>query len=204
MPMLFRSTSVLRQNIAIRVLTGHVCLNKRCPFRMVWLVGIIFLLLLPACSSSNAPLTGQFVTPQRVSPTPATTARFRPETPLPGIAATVTAIRKMPTLAAEQRLPYITVEEMVIACDAFHTKRQIAVLQHLSWLANPQAIPPEFITLYGDEASTKLAFGAVYLVAVQWKVDGRQPESCLIPIGNRLNEMVVGFGGKPVPEFATP
>jgi hypothetical protein len=50
----------------------------------------------------------------------------------------------------------------------------------------------------------QLAFGAGYMVAVQWKVDGRLSDSCLIPIGTKLNAIIVVLGATPLPEFTVP
>jgi hypothetical protein len=123
-------------------------------------------------------------------------------TPVPGIAATVTAVHKLPPLSSEQARPYLEIRELVLVCNEFHPNRRVMILQHLDWLAHPNQVPPEFISLYGEDASGQLVFGAAYTVAVEWKAGGRQANSCLPPIGDRFNAILIDLGRQPVPEFA--
>ena len=125
-------------------------------------------------------------------------------TPVPGIAATVTAALKLPPLSPDQAAPYLEIQEMVQACAEFHNNRRQTILSHIQWLTHPSQVPPQLITLYGDNVHSQLVFGAAYTVATEWKSRGRQPASCLIPIGDRLNVILVELGRKPVAEFAVP
>jgi hypothetical protein len=157
---------------------------------------IVLLVFLGACTGSAEPA------PTAALPPTATTDLIIE--PTAGIAATVTAVAKLPPLSSDQAAAYLEVRELVLACPEFHPNRQITLLRHLEWLTNPNQVPPEFITLYGDNVSGQLVFGAAYTVAVEWKTGGRQASSCLIPIGDRLNVILVELGRQPVPEFATP
>jgi hypothetical protein len=168
----------------------------------LWFVVIGWLTLLGSCTDA---VSNPVVTPS-ASLTPSST-RTTPTfvlTAVPGIAATVTAVRKLAPLPAEQARPYLEIRDLVLECDQFHPNRRVTVLQHLEWLTNPADVPPEFINLYGNDLPGQLAFGAVYMVAIEWKAGGRQADSCLIPIGDQLNTILVGLGRQPAPEFATP
>jgi hypothetical protein len=116
----------------------------------------------------------------------------------------VTAVSKLPPLSPEQAAPYLEIRELALACKEFHDNRRITVLTHMEWLTQPGQTPPELINLYGDNVSGQLVFGAAYTVATEWKSGGRLPASCLIPIGDRLNVILVELGRKPVAEFAVP
>ena len=129
------------------------------------------------------------------TPAPTATRLLSPTAPKPPVA------REFPTLSPQEVLPYLSLQDMVSACDELHPNRRQTVVQHLDWLLMPDDIPAEFLRLYGQNTQGKLAFGAVYMVAVQWKLDGRNADSCLIPIGERLNTMTAAFGERPVPEF---
>ena len=122
-------------------------------------------------------------------------------TPFPGVAAIVTAVRRLPTLSPEQARPYDEISKLVRECNEFHPNRQIAVLQHLTWLTHPGDVPMEFIAIYGDRWPAKLVFGAAYLTAVEWKAAGTKQVSCLIPIGMRLNDLLIEMGEDPLSEF---
>lgn len=124
--------------------------------------------------------------------------------PTPGIAATVTAVSKLPALSPEQAAPYLEIQELVQACDEFHNNRRVMVLTHMQWLTHPSLVPSQLISLYGDNVHSQLVFGAAYAVATEWKGGGRLPASCLIPIGDRLNVILVDLGREPVAEFAVP
>jgi len=122
-------------------------------------------------------------------------------TPFPGVAATVTAVRLLPTLSPEQARPYDEIGALVRECSEFHPNRQRAILQHLTWLTHPDSVPTEFISIYGERWPARLTFGAAYLAAVEWKESGRKQNSCLIPIGVRLNALLAEMGENPVGEF---
>jgi hypothetical protein len=116
----------------------------------------------------------------------------------------VTAALKLPALSPEQAAPYLEIQELVQTCEEFHENRRLTVLTHMQWLTHPSETPPELISFFGDNISSQLVFGAAYAVATEWKVGGRLPASCLIPIGDRLNVILVDLGRKPVAEFAAP
>ncbi len=122
-------------------------------------------------------------------------------TSLPGVAATVTAVRKLPTLSPEQARPYTEISALVRACDEFHPNRRRAILQHMAWLTHPAEVPVELISLYGDQWPGRLVFGAAYLTAVEWKASDQNPESCLFSVGARLNDLLVQMGEKPLSDF---
>ena len=126
---------------------------------------------------------------------------FRRATPLPGIAATVTAVRRLPPLSSEEALPYEELRALVQTCHELHPNRQRAILQHLDWLTHPNTTPVELISLYGDQWRAKIAFGAAYLAAIDWNTTGRKANSCLVPIGIRLNALLSEMGEKPIVEF---
>jgi hypothetical protein len=169
----------------------------------LWLVVLSLLIVSGACADmairpAVTPSTSPTITPSTSATSPFVL------TAIPDIAVTVTAVRKLAPLSAEQAKPYLEVRDLVLGCDQFHPNRRVMVLQHLDWLTTPADVPAEFINLYGDDVSGQLVFGAVYMVAVEWKAGGRQADSCLIPIGDRLNTILVGLGQQPAPEFAAP
>ena len=157
---------------------------------------IILLALLGACTEGVSQ-------PPTIASPPTATSNFV-LTAVPGIAATVTAALKLPPLSPDQAAPYLEIQEMVQACSEFHNNRRLTVLNHIQWLTQPSQVPPQLINLYGDNVHSQLVFGAAYTVATEWKSRGRQPASCLIPIGDRLNIILVELGRKPVAEFAVP
>ena len=162
------------------------------------IVVISWMGLLTACAASDDSLPPQQPT---ASPTPIPLATATPAPTATAESTRPPVARKSPTLSPEQALPFLTIQDMALACDELHPNRRRTVLQHMEWLVNSDDIPAQFNNLYGNNVQGQLAFGAVYMVAVQWKLNGRQPDSCLIPIGERLNTMTGALGKEPVPEF---
>ncbi len=172
--------------------------HRLSPARLGFLILAIGLVgVLGACAGEPGPPSP--------TPSPATTPTPLPSaTPTPISTPTATkvpAARALPTLSPEQARPYRNIQDMALACDELHPNRRRTVLQHMDWLTRPDEIPGQFLNLFGQNVQGELAFGAAYMVAVQWKLNGRPAESCLIPIGERLNTMVAVFGKEPVPEF---
>jgi len=163
---------------------------------------IISLAILLAGCVNQAPVSVS--TPPARPSLPASATSSLILTPAPGIAATVTAVHKLPPLPPEQARPYLEIKMLVLACPEFHPNRQVAILRHMDWLMQPAAVPPELINMYGSGLSEQLIFGAAYTTAVEWKTGGRQPNSCLLPIGAQLNTMLVELDRQPLPEFTTP
>ena len=116
--------------------------------------------------------------------------------------ATVTAASQLPSLSPEEAAPYQAIEALIRNCDAFHPNRRRAVNQHLGWLQSPSQIPANLVTLYGDDVTSQLLFGAAYLVAVEWKLADQPADSCLIPIGQQFNTLLLAAGREAIPEFA--
>lgn len=170
---------------------GNNRVQHRLPSpRLGFLILVIGLLgVLGACAGEPDP------------PSPTPSPAITP-TPIPTTTATKgPAARALPTLSPEQAQPYRNIQDMALACDELHPNRRRTVLQHMEWLTRPDEIPGQFLNLFGQNVQGELAFGAAYMVAVQWKLNGRPAESCLIPIGERLNTMAAAFGKDPVPEF---
>ena len=167
----------------------HRLLSTRLGF-LILAIGLLG--VLGACAGEPGPL----------DPTPSPPLSSATPTPIPIVTATkVPAARALPTLSPEQARPYRNIQDMALACDELHPNRRRTVLQHMEWLTRPDEIPGQFLNLFGQNVQGELAFGAAYMVAVQWKLNGRPAESCLIPIGERLNTMAAAFGKEPVPEF---
>jgi hypothetical protein len=163
---------------------------------------IISLAILLAGCANQPPVPGS--TPPARPSRPASASASLIQSPAPDIAATVTAVHKLPPLSPEQAKPYLEIKMLTLACPEFHPNRQVVILRHMDWLMQPAAVPPELINLYGSSVSEQLIFGAAYTTAVEWKTGGRQPDSCLLPIGGHLNTLLVELDRPPLPEFAAP
>jgi hypothetical protein len=86
---------------------------------------------------------------------------------------------------------------MVEACDAYSPERRLQMEQHIQWLLDPSDMPPDVILAMGNNPVERLVFGMAAYTSTQWRLDNRPPDSCLVPIGRALNDMLVALGDPP-------
>jgi hypothetical protein len=85
----------------------------------------------------------------------------------------------------------------VEACDAYSPERRFQMEQHIQWLLDPSDMPPDVILAMDGHPTERLVFGMAGYTSTQWRLDGRPPDSCLVPIGRALNNMLVAMGEPP-------
>ncbi len=85
----------------------------------------------------------------------------------------------------------------VDACDAYSPERRRQMEQHIQWLLDPSDMPPDVIVAMGGNTTERLIFGMAGYTSAQWRLDKRPPDSCLVPIGRDLNDMLVALGDPP-------
>jgi hypothetical protein len=160
-----------------------------------------FLILSAVACTGQAP-----VTPAPGSPTAFATPGGTPVpmptlSPIPGLRATLTALPKQPPMPDGQARPYRELRQAVEQCTAYHENRKIAILQQIDYVTNPATVPPEFVSLWGDQWPGQMIYGSAYLSALEWKLAGRDRASCLYPIGVSFNALLRDLGRQTFPEF---
>lgn len=105
-------------------------------------------------------------------------------------------------LSAEDSTPLEALRQMVAACPDYSADRRAQMNQHIDWIINPSTLPDEIVAVaLGANPQGRLIFGMASFTSNQWRLDGRNPESCLLPIGRRLNEMLLEAGEPPFAIF---
>ncbi|MCX7669207.1 MAG: hypothetical protein N2439_03950, partial [Anaerolineae bacterium] len=133
---------------------------------------------------------------------PPAAARTLPTlTPIPGLKATLTALPKQPPMPAEQARPYRALRTAVEQCNAYNPNRKQGILSQIDYVLQPATVPSEFVVLYGDKWRGRMIYGAAYLSALEWKLAGRDRNSCLYPIGVSFNALLITLGEQTFPEF---
>lgn len=119
-------------------------------------------------------------------------------------AEVITNLTQMPlaeplsgTLANELR----ALEQSVNACAAYSPERRGQMHQHIAWLLEPAKLPREMIIALGENPEGKLVMGMATYTMSEWGLQGKPPDSCLLPIGQELNRMLVAMGEAPVDDF---
>jgi hypothetical protein len=166
--------------------------------RGLWLLRLALAMLVAGCNSARPAAAPATPGPDR-RPTPGP-PQIVP-TPIPGIKATLTALPKQPPLPENQARPYRELRAAVEQCDAYNENRKLGILSQIDFVLQPATVPSDFVVLYGDEWRGRMIYGAAYLSALEWKLGGRNPASCLYPIGVSFNALLRGLGQSPFPEF---
>ncbi len=184
-------------------MTGQL-LRRSQAFKLL-LIGAILGLCAAACARTGvSPTTiptrvAGGMTPAARAGTPVPTMPV--PTPIPGIKATLTALPKQPPMPADQARPYRELRAAVERCTAYNENRKHGILSQIDYVLQPATVPYEFVVLYGEAWRGRMIYGAAYLSALEWKLAGRDPHSCLYPIGISFNVLLRALGESPFPEF---
>jgi hypothetical protein len=115
----------------------------------------------------------------------------------PEVIANLTQMPLATPLSSADAVQWREIRTMVDACDEYSPERRSQMVQHLDWLVDPSGIPPNVILALGSNSQERLVFGMATYTSIQWRLGHRQPDSCLVPIGLRLNDLLVALGGEP-------
>lgn len=86
------------------------------------------------------------------------------------------------------------IEQMVESCADYGDDRRTQMALHFQWLRNPDLIPRDLLVAMGGETVERLILGMSTFTLQEWGAQNRPPESCLVPIGRRLNDLMVMLG----------
>lgn len=173
----------------------------RLPAAALFLIGLALAALGAGCRADavrpSAAPTAVPTAARRETPAPTLIV----PTPIPGIKATLTALPKQPPMPENQARPYRELRAAVEQCAAYNENRKLGILSQIDFVLWPATVPSDFVVLYGDQWPARMIYGAAYLSALEWKLGGRDPASCLYPIGVSFNVLLRGLGQSPFPEF---
>jgi len=120
----------------------------------------------------------------------------------PQIAINLTEIPKSAPLTGDAANQVNQLKAMVDACDEYTQERRGQMEQHITWLLNPATIPGDIIIALGANPPGKLIYGMATYTSIQWRVDDRPADSCLLPIGAMLNDMLAAASEEPFAIFS--
>ena len=115
----------------------------------------------------------------------------------PQIILNLTALPQATPLSGEEAGVWDNFLAMVDACNSYSPERRFQMEQHIEWLLDPSDMPPNIIFAMGGDPPERLIFGMATYTSIQWRLDDRPPDSCLIPIGLTLNDMLIALGTEP-------
>jgi hypothetical protein len=126
------------------------------------------------------------------------------ESATPSSAANNTSALQVPMTASSiEPTQLAQLKQSVAACADYSAERRRQMEQHLAWLADTTQIPVDLLPAFGNNPPEKLIFGMATYTSIEWKLAKRPPASCLIPIGQTLNELLIQMGSEPFSEFSS-
>jgi hypothetical protein len=119
----------------------------------------------------------------------------------PEIIANLTRLPQATPLSGESANEVNALRALVDSCPDYISPRRSQMEQHIEWLLNPALIPTDIVIALGANPTGKLLYGMATYTSIQWRVDNRPPDSCLLSVGKMLNEMLAAAGEEPFPIF---
>ncbi len=89
-------------------------------------------------------------------------------------------------------------ETQIQACGDYPPERQETMQRYMGWLFAPNTIPPDLLILFSPNPTNRLLFAMAADTSTEWRRKQRPPNSCLIPIGQTLNDLLVAVGEEPI------
>lgn len=111
----------------------------------------------------------------------------------PTTISNLTSIPQATPLSGEDAEQFLIFVEQVESCEDYSDERRAQMLQHIDWLVNPASIPANMLLAFGNNPDNTLVFGMASFTSIQWRILERPEESCLVPIGRDLNDLLVAI-----------
>jgi len=116
----------------------------------------------------------------------------------------MTAMPNAPPLTGPLADDVHAVSQMVSNCNDYVQARRDQMNQHIAWLLQPNKIPKEVILALGTNINGGLIAGMATYTLAEWGQHAKAADSCLLPIGKKLNEMLAANGEERFTQFDTP
>jgi hypothetical protein len=128
-------------------------------------------------------------------------------TRVPGVANSGDLINQMTALPSAAPLTgpladdVHAVAQMVSNCNDYSAARRTQMNQHIAWLLQPNMLPKDMIIALGNNINGRLIFGMATFTFAEWGQKNKAPNSCLLTIGKKLNDMLAANGEERFKEF---
>lgn len=119
----------------------------------------------------------------------------------PQIIDNLTQFPKATPLAGQAANDMTALRVLVDTCADFDAQRRQQMDEQIGFIINPSVLPQEILIALGTNPHGRLLYAIANLTKVQWQLIHSPAASCLIPIGKRLNQLLVADNQPPIPVF---
>lgn len=119
----------------------------------------------------------------------------------PQVITNLTALPNQIALTGDLAAQITQLDEAVDNCPDYSAERRSQMQQHITWLLDPSQIPDDIRMAFGANPAGRLVFGMATYTSIEWRLQDRPQDSCLLPIGRTLNTLLTAAGETPFPEF---
>lgn len=130
------------------------------------------------------------------------TATFETNEFVDSIMEDLTQLPQATPLTGELAEKINALDGLIKTCPDYTNERRAQVEQHLAWLRDPATLPEQMIIALGGKATEGLLRGIGTFTLSDWGLKERAPSSCLLPIGQQTNVLIIEQGGEAIPAFA--
>jgi hypothetical protein len=126
---------------------------------------------------------------------------------VPGVAGSSDLINQMTALPSAAPLTgpladdVHAVAQMVTNCNDYSAARRQQMNQNIAWLLQPNLLPKDMVIALGNNINGRLILGMATFTLSDWGQKKKAADSCLLPIGKKLNDMLAANGEARVKEF---
>src|SRR5450432_1369820 len=119
----------------------------------------------------------------------------------PRIIANLTALPNATPLSGQAANDLTGLEQMVQACADYTAPRRDQMIEQIGFIIDPTKLSGDVIIALGANSSGRLLQAVGYVTVDQWGLLKKPANSCLVPIGKRINELLVAAGEVPLAAF---
>ena len=119
----------------------------------------------------------------------------------PRVIANLTQLPKATPLAGQEANDMNALQQLVEACAAYDAARREQMIEQIGFILNPAGLSGDVILALGADPRVQLLEILGSVTANRWLLDHKPADSCLIPIGKRINQLLIAAGADPVAAF---
>jgi hypothetical protein len=119
----------------------------------------------------------------------------------PRVIDNLTRLPQATALSGQEANDMVALQAMVEACPDYAPERRAQMIEQIALIVNPALLTRDMIIALGANPPARLLRALAQVTAIQWRLLERPDDSCLVPIGRRINELLAAIGEAPEAAF---